>query len=333
MTKLYSDDQKANKIKNRIQSSFLDDVLKGLSSRKKYLSSKYFYDYSGSQLFEKIMQHPDYYLTNCERDIFLQQKESIKNSFYQSPEGFNLIDLGSGDGHKTKILLEHFYDNNVPFRYVPVDISEEPTIKLVNELEKRFPNLKVEEQIGDYFQIMSSLNLNTYKKKIVLFLGSNIGNYGYAGSLKFFKSVRQLLIPGDKLFIGFDLKKDPQVILKAYNDSAGYTKEFNLNLLDRINKELGANFNLNSFIHYPVYDPKSGAAKSYLVSTKKQLVCFNGLDKSFEFDEWEPIFMEISQKYDLEMINELANLCGFRVKTNFFDNKQYFTNSLWEAVI
>lgn len=332
MIYLNSGDQKADSVENSIQSSFIDDVVKGLSSSQKRLSSKYFYDDAGSRLFEKIMQHPDYYLTNCERDIFFQQKESIKDAFYQSPEGFNLIDLGSGDGYKTKILLEHFYQNDVPFRYVPVDISEEPTIKLVNELEKRFPDLKVVEQIGDYFQIMSSLNLNTYKKKIVLFLGSNIGNYGYEGSLDFFKSVRKVLVPGDKLFIGFDLKKDPQVILNAYNDKAGYTKEFNLNLLRRINRELHADFDINSFIHYPVYDPKSGAAKSYLVSIKKQAVNLKERNVSFEFEKWEPIFMEISQKYDLEMIEELAHLTGFKVRTNFFDNKKYYTNSLWEAV-
>ncbi|MEN8118716.1 MAG: L-histidine N(alpha)-methyltransferase [Bacteroidota bacterium] len=327
-----SSEKETESLENNIDSSFLNDVLEGLSSSQKFLSSKYFYDDAGSRLFEKIMQHQDYYLTNCEHEIFNQQKKAIKEAFYQSPEGFNLIDLGSGDGFKTKILLEHFYKNEVPFRYIPVDISEKPTIKLVNELKNRFPNLMVEEQIGDYFQILSSLNLNTYKKKIVLFLGSNIGNYGYEGSLDFLKSVRKVLIPGDKLFIGFDLKKDPKVILKAYNDKAGYTEEFNLNLLGRINRELHANFDIGSFIHYPVYDPKSGAAKSYLVSVKKQVVSFGERDLSFEFDKWEPVFMEISQKYDLEMIQEMANMSGFKVQKNFFDNRHFFVNSLWEAV-
>lgn len=324
--------QKADCLENKNKSSFLNDVLKGLSSSQKYLPSKYFYDDAGSKLFEKIMQLPDYYLTNCERDIFIQQKESIKDAFYQNLEGFNLIDLGSGDGYKTKILLEYFYQNEVPFRYIPVDISEEPTIKLVKELEKKFPDLNIEEQIGDYFHILSFLNLNTYKKKIVLFLGSNIGNYDYEGSLDFLKSIKKVLIPGDNLFIGFDLKKDPQLILNAYNDKTGYTKEFNLNLLRRINREFRANFDINSFIHYPVYDPESGAAKSYLVSTKKQTVSFKEHNIRFEFEKWEPVFMEISQKYDLEMIKELANLSGFRVQKNFFDDNNFYTNSLWEAV-
>ncbi|RLD68914.1 MAG: L-histidine N(alpha)-methyltransferase [Bacteroidetes bacterium] len=332
MTYLNSVNQKSETLENINYRSFLNEVLKGLSSSQKFLSSKYFYDDAGSRLFEKIMQHPDYYLTNCEHEIFDQQKNAIKEAFYKSPEGFNMIDLGSGDGYKTKILLEHFCQNDVPFRYVPIDISEKPTIRLVNEIKNRFPNLKVEEQIGDYFQIMSSLNLNTYKKKIVLFLGSNIGNYGYEGGLDFFITVRKLLTPGDKLFIGFDLKKDPQVILNAYNDKAGYTKEFNLNLLRRINRELHADFNISSFIHYPVYDPKSGAAKSYLVSTKKQKVSFRGEDISFEFDKWEPVFMEISQKYDLKMIQDMATMCGFKVQKNFFDNRNFFVNSLWEAV-
>ncbi len=327
-----ADNKEAGSTETTNQSSFLDDVIRGLSAKQKFLSSKYFYDDAGSKLFEKIMQHPDYYLTDCEWDIFTQQKEAIKTAFYQIPEGFNLIDLGSGDGYKTKILLEHFYQNKVPFRYVPVDISEEPTIKLVNELKNSFPELSVEEQIGDYFQILGSLNLNTYKKKIILFLGSNIGNYGFKGSLDFLKSVRKVLSLGDKLFIGFDLKKDPQLIMNAYNDNAGYTKKFNLNLLHRINRELYADFDINSFTHYPVYDPGSGATKSYLLSIKKQKVTLKEQNIVFNFEKSEPIFMEISQKYDMNMIEELARLSGFKVQKNFFDNRNFFTNSLWEAV-
>ena len=315
------------------QSSFLDDVIIGLSATQKSLSSKYFYDNEGSSIFEKIMQHPDYYLTDCEWEIFSKNKKLIKEAFYIEPEGFNLIDLGSGDGYKTKILLEYFYQQQVPFRYVPVDISEEPTIKLVNELKRSFPELSIEEKIGDYFEILSSLNLNTYKKKIVLFLGSNIGNYGFEGSIDFLKSVRSVLNPNDQLFIGFDLKKSPKIIMNAYNDKTEYTKQFNLNLLRRINRELFADFDIDSFIHYPVYDPGNGATKSYLISTKKQIVKLKNQNVVFSFEESEPIFMEISQKYDINMINKLAEMSGFKVKSNFFDKRNFFVNSLWEAII
>jgi len=134
----------------------------------------------------------------------------------------------------------------------------------------------------------------------------------------------------DKLFIGFDLKKDPQIILDAYDDPHGHTAVFNLNLLQRLNDELGANFNLNNFKHQEVYNPQTGTAKSFLVSLEKQSVHIKVLSKSFEFDKWETIYTEMSQKYDLNMITSFANQCGFEIVRNFFDNRQYFMNSLWK---
>lgn len=306
------------------------DTLKGLSASPKFLSSKYFYDDRGSKIFQDIMNMPEYYLTNCEEEIFQNQKEEIFQSFKPNNERFDLIELGAGDGMKTKILLEHFKNNNADFTFIPVDISKEVVKTLVDDLEKDFPQLNVDAKIGDYFQMMEEINRYDSAPKIILFLGSNIGNYNESESITFFSHLREIMNPQDKLFIGFDLKKDPKIILDAYDDPHGHTAAFNLNLLNRLNDELGANFNLKNFKHHEVYNPQTGTAKSFLVSLKKQSVYIKILSTAFEFDKWETIYTEMSQKYDLNMITSFANQCGFEIVRNFTDSRQYFMNSLWK---
>jgi uncharacterized SAM-dependent methyltransferase len=166
--------------------------------------------------------------------------------------------------------------------------------------------------------------------KIVLFLGSNIGNFTQDESITFLKHLRAVLNKQDKLLIGFDLKKDPEIILRAYNDPHGLTAAFNLNLLSRINDELDADFNTDHFMHKEVYDPETGKAESYLISIKNQQVDIPGLGRIFHFKEKERIFMEVSQKYDESMIDALAEQSGFEVTRNFYDKRNWFVNSLWE---
>ena len=306
------------------------DTLKGFSASPKFHFSKYFYDDRGSKIFQEIMNMPEYYLTNCEEEIFLNQKQEIFQSFNPDNERFDLIELGAGDGMKTKILLEHFISKHADFTFMPIDISEEAVNILVNDLAKNFPRLNVVAKIGDYFQMMEEINRYDSAPKVILFLGSNIGNYNESESITFFSHLREIMNPQDKLFIGFDLKKDPQIILNAYNDPHGHTAAFNLNLLHRLNYELCANFNLYNFRHHEVYNPQTGTAKSFLVSIANQSVYIEQLSKSFEFDKWETIYTEMSQKYDLNMITSFANQCGFEVVRNFYDSRQYFVNSLWE---
>ncbi len=307
-----------------------EDTLKGLSSNPKFLSSKYFYDEAGSKIFQDIMHMPEYYLTDCELEIFDQQKGSILNAFAQINGSFDLIELGAGDGYKTKVLLRHLLNQNTDFKYMPVDISEMALAEMANNLKEELPDLHVEAKAGDYFEMIKYINNSGSSAKIILFLGSNIGNYTWKESIDFFSQLKMQMQSHDRLFIGFDLKKDPRTILDAYNDPYGYTREFNLNLLRRLNNELGANFNTNNFRHHAVYEPISGAAKSYLVSLKEQKVDIEELETSFEFDAYEAIYMEMSQKYDLNMIHDLANISGFEVEQNFFDTKKYFVNSLWK---
>ena len=313
-----------------IQTNLAKDTMEGLSSQTKYLSSKYFYDDKGSKIFQDIMRMPEYYLTNCEYEIFNSNKEEILNEFSGNEDQFEILELGAGDGLKTKILLSYFLTRNTDFYYKPIDISEEAVNNLVSSFEREIPNLKMNGQVGDYFDIIGDFKLNGQKKKIVLFLGSNIGNFNASLALNLLSQLRSVLNPQDQVFIGFDLKKDPDIIMKAYNDPYGHTAAFNLNLLERINREMGADFNLQNFKHHETYNPRSGAAKSYLISLKDQQVYIEDLNRSFFFKKWESIFMERSQKYDMDMINDLAINSGFEIVRNFYDDRQYFVNSLWK---
>ena len=310
--------------------TFAEDVLKGLSSTPKSLSSKYFYDDEGSRLFQKIMELPEYYLTRCEFEIFESRAAEIFEAFAETGAAFDLIELGAGDGTKTAVLIDYFLKQNAAFTYSPIDISQEAVDSLTQKFHARFPELTIDARVGDYFRILETLKTESTRSKILLFLGSNIGNFSPDAAIGFFRNLREVMNDEDLLFIGFDLQKDPRVILAAYDDAAGVTAEFNLNLLRRINRELDANFDLNKFSHYAVYRPTECAARSFLISREEQEVFIAHLNQTFHFKAWEPIFMEISQKYNLEMIAELAQVSGFEVKQNFFDEKKYFVDSLWK---
>lgn len=308
---------------------FKKEVNEGLSGRRKSLPSKYFYDDRGSQLFQQIMKLPEYYLTRCEHDIFELHKEALANHIRGTGKQFDLIELGAGDGTKTQILLKHFLSENLNFRYIPLDISAESNLRLFRRLKAMFPNLNIAPLDAEYFTGLEKLKHSSNNNKIVLFLGSNIGNFNTEEAIDFYKTLGSNLNKGDWVLSGFDLKKDPEKILAAYNDSQGVTREFNLNLLKRLNRELDSNFIVENFGHCPVYDPESGAAKSFLVSKKQQTVGIKALDLEFHFDAWEAIFTEISQKYDLRTVEEIADSSGYTVKENFTDEKNYFVDSLW----
>ncbi|MEL6674620.1 MAG: L-histidine N(alpha)-methyltransferase [Bacteroidota bacterium] len=311
-------------------SVFAQDVLRGLKAEQKSLPSRYFYDAAGSEIFRQIMRMDTYYLTDVEYEIFDTQQEDILQAF-QAPGGpFRLVEFGAGDGLKTKILLRHFLAQQVNFSYVPIDISGAALAKLENGLKEEFPTLAVDSREDEYFAALRRLQAENGARKVVLFLGSNIGNFPHEGAVTFLKELASGLGPEDLVLIGFDLKKDPQIILDAYHDPEGITRKFNLNLLTRMNRELGADFDQEAFLHYPTYDPISGACKSHLLSNKDQTVHFSFLDESIHFKAWEPIWMELSQKYDTASIQALAEASGFKVVGNFTDEKQYFVNSLWE---
>lgn len=305
------------------------DSLEGLTSSPKYLLPKYFYDDRGSRIFQDIMRMPEYYLTDCEFEIFEEQKAEICQAFLLNNSPFDLIELGSGDGLKTKILLKHLVKNQARFKYIPIDISSHANEILSKELKTELPDLQIQAKTGDYFELMREMSREGYRRKIILFLGANIGNYSPSGVNRFFKQIAELTVPGDKVMIGIDLKKSPKTIMKAYSDPHGHTRDFNLNHLQRLNNELGANFDIAKFEQHTEYSPLTGAVRSFLLSTEEQEVYIAGIDQIIHFDKWEPVYMELSQKYDFEMINKLAKDHGFSIEKNYTDQRKYFVDSLW----
>jgi len=306
--------------------NFLKDVLHGLQSSPKYLDSKYFYDKKGDELFQNIMASDEYYLTNAEMEIFSKQSGKIADKALAESQEIDVVEFGPGDAVKSIHLLKELTERHAMSNYFPIDISENIINVLNKHLPAQIPHLHLKGFAGEYFEMLSMVNEISSNQKLVLFLGANIGNFKFNEMPQFCKRLRSLLSAGDMVLIGFDLKKDPEKILAAYNDKAGYTKKFNLNLLRRINKELKADFEINNFIHYPLYDPGTGGCKSYLISTKEQCVKMGNTIINFEKDE--PVFMEISQKYSVKEIDEILVQCGFTVQTHFFDSNKYFTDVL-----
>jgi len=309
---------------------FSEDVKTGLSGSPKSLSSKYLYDAEGDRLFQQIMALDEYYLTDCEFEIFSDYKKQLLSQFSGSCEQFHLMEFGAGDAYKTRILIEYFIDEQAVFEYNPIDISENAILSLVQNLNGEFPELHIKPINLEYFDAVKEVSRKDTCKKVILFLGSNIGNFQKEEANQFFDNLGSILQAGDQLLTGFDLRKDPVTILSAYNDPKGITAEFNLNLLRRINRELNANFKPECFYHYPLYDPETGSARSYLVSMEKQEVNIGTIPMRVSFEKGEPIYMEISQKYSLDDIRKFAEKSGFIITENYFDRRKYFVNSLWE---
>ncbi len=307
---------------------FLHDVLKGLNSSPKYLESKYFYDKRGDEIFRKIMNCREYYLSDCEMQILEKQTSKIVDCVLNEAKELDVVEFGPGDATKSVHLLKELTKRKALGTYFPIDISEN-IIRLLNTtLPKKVPQLKMQGLHGEYLDMLSEATTSN-KKKLVLFLGANIGNFKNDEMHSFCKDLHAHLQEGDQVLIGFDIKKDPWKILAAYNDKQGYTRKFNLNLLRRINEELNADFNLKKFEHFPTYDPVSGACTSYLISTRKQRVSF-GQNAWIDFEKNEEVFMEVSQKYSVAQIDEIASQTGFAPVADFFDKKNCFVDVIWK---
>lgn len=309
--------------------TFASDVLIGLSESRKAVPTKYHYDDTGSRLFQKIMELPEYYPTRCELEIFRTKKDEIAR--LMRGEKFNLVELGAGDGAKTSILLEHFLNRDFHFQYVPIDISEAAMEGLIQSMQGKFPALTANGIVAEYFDGLKWLSKIDRQRNFVLFLGSNLGNFSAAQSRVFLRTLWNTLNNDDLVLIGFDLKKDIDLMLDAYNDSQGVTAEFNLNMLKRINKELGGNFDVSKFRHYATYDVFTGAMESYLVSLEAQTVFIEELSETFDFQPWEPIHTEYSYKYLVSEVENLARITGYMIEKHLFDSDKYFLDSIWRV--
>ncbi|WP_375584917.1 L-histidine N(alpha)-methyltransferase [Cyclobacterium xiamenense] len=306
--------------------AFEKDVVDGLNASPKKLFSKYFYDDKGSALFQQIMQLPEYYLPACETEILTEKSSRLIDKLPR--KNYEVVELGAGDGTKTALFLESLIRGGKTVRYLPLDIS--PDILEFNRdyMRKRIPGLPVEPIPGDYFHTLETIKTRK-TPKIILFLGSNIGNFEGKKALEFITFVKKYLNEGDHFLLGVDLKKNPRTILAAYDDAAGITKKFNLNLLERINRELAANFILANFDHYASYNPVSGATNSYLISKKAQQVLVAG--NLVYFRAFEPIHMEVSQKYSLDDLETIREQAGFHSVQHFTDSRSYFSISLFQT--
>ena len=308
-------------------------VAAGLRQMPRALSSMYFYDDAGSRLFQQIMELPEYYPTRAEFAIFRAHGAAIAAALRPDAgaESFSLVELGAGDGAKTKLLLRELLATGRPFTYAPVDISSGAMSGLVAALARELPGLRVAPVVADYATALTQLRARP-GRKAVLFLGSNIGNFGPAERLDFLRQLAAPLGPADRLLIGFDLQKDPRRIRAAYDDAQGVTAAFNLNLLARLNRELGADFDLAHWQHYTDYSPLNGAVRSFLVSARPQRVHIAALAESFDFAAWEVIHTENSFKFTLPQIAEIAGQAGLRMVEAFTEASGDFADVVLAAV-
>lgn len=304
-------------------------VKEGFAKSPKHLPSWLFYDEAGDKIFQAIMRMPEYYLTGCEYEILNTHTESLRQHFADDGSIFDLIEFGAGDGLKTEILLRHFSAHHTLFRYMPVDISASVLDQLTERLLGAMPSLSIESVNKPYDEAIVAIQERDHNRKVYLFLGANIGNFIPADAEHFVATMAASMEQNDQLLIGFDLKKDPRLVQAAYDDPQGITRDFNLNLLVRLNRELGADFQVDQFTHYPYYDPETGMTKSYLVSMNDQDVHIEALHKTIHFKRWEIIHTEVSQKYDVAMIEKLAARTGLEIVQYYYDRKYYFTDVLF----
>jgi dimethylhistidine N-methyltransferase len=307
----------------------LAQAVQGLSAARKWLPSALFYDDAGTALFQRITELPEYYLTRVEQALLAERADDLAALLAPSAAPLALVELGSGDGSKTAVLAGALLRRHVPLAFFPIDTAQLALEQLVARFARALPAVHVQPVHGDYFAHWPTVPPD--HAQAVLMLGSNLGNYNTPEAIGLLAAVRARMRPGGRLVLGLDLKKDPQVIREAYDDRAGVTAAFNLNLLARLNRELGMDFDLAHFRHDPSYSPLDGAARSFLVSTRRQVVHSAVLGRSFTFDAGEMIYTEQSQKYDADLIAQLAAGSGFAVVDEINDARRWYALSVWEA--
>lgn len=297
---------------------FLAEVLIGLRKPQKELPSKYFYDERGSQLFERICELKEYYIPSIEASIM---RAHIREMVELIGSHVLVIEHGCGNCGKVRFLMDHLHD---PVAFIPIDISKELLLQVAKELDSIYPQLQVLPVCADY---TSSFELpipkQESKRTVVYFPGSTISNFDPIPAKHFLEHVANLCGSDGALLIGVDLKKDPAVLHNAYNDSEGVTAAFNLNLLERINRELDCDFQLDAFEHYAFYNPRESRVEMHLISQRGQVVHIDG--ETISFIKGESIWTESSYKYNLDEFEQMAAVAGFRVERVWVDERQWFS--------
>jgi L-histidine N-alpha-methyltransferase len=309
---------------NRL-AAFARDVRHGLTSSPKHLSCCYFYDGEGSFLFEEICALPEYYLTRAEREIFAARAADISA---RCPAATTLVELGSGSAVKTRLLIEALLARQETLRYVPIDICSVMLEDSSRKLLAEYPDLEILAVAAEYREGLRHLHATAGAAKLILWLGSNVGNFDRLEAVDFLRQVRTTMRAGDGLLIGIDLRKDRAVLERAYDDAQGVTADFNLNLLARINRELGGHFDLDAFQHWAIYQEEPGRMEMYLRSRRFQRVPIDNLDLEVSFAEREMIHTENSYKYSFAEIESLAAAVGFRIACQWLDSEGRFSLNL-----
>jgi L-histidine N-alpha-methyltransferase len=314
--------------------TFAEDVRRGLASEPKTLPPIYFYDALGSRLFEAICLLPEYYLTRAEGEILRDYADQIVATV-EGPA--RLIELGSGSADKTRYLIEALLRRQGELHYIPVDISDVSLERSSAVLLHSYPRLRITAYAADYFTALRALAAagvteRRDRRTIALFLGSNLGNFKPDEAVAFLSEARKMLDADDGLLMGVDLKKSPDLLLPAYDDALGLTAAFNRNLLLRINRELGGDFDIGKFDHRAVYNESLGRLESYLVSREPQTVRIEAIDMEVRFDEGDSIHTENSYKFTLDELSELARKSGFSLDRTWMDGGRRFSFNLLVAV-
>ncbi len=307
-----------------LTSSIADDIWEGLSACPKNLPPKLFYDAEGSRLFEEITETAEYYPTRTERAILQQYAGEIVRA---AGTNLTLIELGAGSASKTRTLIAAMLRRQLRLEFHPVDVSSAALQAAVKSLNGDFPRLHVRPIVADYSQGLPQLR-GLPGPKLVLFIGSTIGNFEPQDAAQFLQRVRESLQPGDALLLGFDLVKDAQILHDAYNDRQGVTACFNRNMLARVNRELGGEFDLGAFEHVAFWNQEMSRIEMHLESLLDQTVAVRDLEQSFHFSAGERIHTENSYKFTAQSIQCLLNQCALTLEKKWVDAKEWFAVAL-----
>lgn len=305
---------------------FAREVRSGLRAQPKELPCRFLYDAEGSRIFEEICKQPEYYPTEAEREILLERGEEILD-FFQGP--IELVELGSGNSEKTHHLLEVACELSDSVRYVPVDICREIIESAAASLLEEMPELRIHGLAAEYAEALRLLREGELGQeagpRAILWLGSNLGNFTREESAAWVARIGACLRPGDRFVLGADLRKDRDVLERAYDDPAGVTASFSKNLLARINRELDGEFDLEAFEHVAEYDPAAGTVRIYLESQREQEVRIGALGETVHLSRGERIHTEDSNKYSLEEVRLLAARAGLAIERSWYDARGYYS--------
>jgi dimethylhistidine N-methyltransferase len=308
-----------------VPSHFAADVRRGLTAPRKSLSCRYFYDAAGSALFERICALPEYYLTRTELGILQKHADAIVRS---GGADTVLVELGSGAATKTRVLIEAALARRVPMRYVPIDISRAMLEVSSRALIDDYAGVEITAIAAEYRAGLRWLTQQHWPEKLILWLGSNVGNFARSEAARFLRAVRATMLARDHLLLGVDLRKPRELLEAAYDDAAGVTAAFNKNLLLRINRELAGQFELEAFRHAATWNEELGRIEMHLVSTRAQRVQIAALGLEARFAAGETIFTESAYKYSLDEIAALASAAGLSIVARWLDRDARFSVNL-----